>query len=231
MPDPRRDGVRFWGLVTLGAAGLAVALWLLSPLDLVLVRSLRQPGSAFGKIVALLGEWPGWLAVLLCALGLALSRRRPGLRRSRPLFFSVILLALLHPLLITQGLKFGWGRVRPADLRADESDYTPFFRPAGPGAGESFPSGHVAMSLAGAPLPFFWWRRGRRRAAALAFAGLFSLGVLVSLGRMVAGAHYPTDCVFPLGLAFLLAAAIERRLGAGVPEDGPPGLTRGRHIG
>ncbi len=222
MPGVRTDGARFYGLIALGAASLAAALWLLSPLDLLLLRALRQPGSVFGRMVSLFGEWPGWLAVLLCALGLALSRRRPGLRRSRPLFLSVILLALLHPLLVTQGLKFGWGRVRPADLRADESNYTPFFRPAGPGAGESFPSGHVAMSLAAAPLPFHLWRRKRRRAAAAAFAGLLALGVLVSLGRMVAGAHYPTDCVFPLGLAFLLAAVIERRLGADRPADRPP---------
>ncbi|NMB77058.1 MAG: phosphatase PAP2 family protein [Myxococcales bacterium] len=222
MPGSPNGGARFYGLIALGAAGLAAALWLLSPLDLLLSRSLHQPGSAFGRIVLLCGEWPGWLAVLLCALGLVWSRRRPGLRRSRPLFLAVILLALLHPLLVTQALKFGWGRVRPADLRADASNYTPFFYPAGPGAGESFPSGHVAMSLAAAPLPFHLWRHRQRRAAAAAFAGLLALGVLVGLGRMVAGAHYATDCLFSLGLSFLLAAVIERRLGGAIPAGRPP---------
>jgi membrane-associated phospholipid phosphatase len=212
--------VRLEPLLCVFGAALFLLMLLLSPVDLELARSLHRPGNTFGRMVLLFGEWPGWIAVLLAALGLALGRRRPRLREYRPLFWSVIWLALIHPLLITQGLKFGWGRVRPADLSANGSDFTPFYRPAGPGAGESFPSGHVAMSVAGAPLPFFLWRRGRARAAAVALSILLAIAALVSLGRMVAGAHYLTDCLFSAGLAFLLAPALERHLSRAPPATG-----------
>jgi membrane-associated phospholipid phosphatase len=34
----------------------------------------------------------------------------------------------------------------------------------------------------------------------------------VAFGRIQAGAHYFTDCLFSAGLSFLLAAAVVRRL-------------------
>jgi membrane-associated phospholipid phosphatase len=47
-------------------------------------------------------------------------------------------------------------------------------------------------------------------ATLLGLALVLFYGLLVAYGRIMAGAHYLTDCVFAAGLAFLLGACIMR---------------------
>jgi len=199
---------RFWLPWGAGAGLWAAGLALLARHDLALTRAWMDRDAPFGRAVFLLGEAPGWLAVALAVLVLALLRTRPAGRLAalrRPAR-HVLLQSLAHPLLLTQGLKLLWGRVRPLHCGPDLAGFTPFWLPAGPGAGESFPSGHVAMSLAAAPLAFWLWREGHRGAALGAGAALAGLGLVVGAGRVVSGSHFATDAWFSLGSAFLLAA-------------------------
>ena len=83
--------------------------------------------------------------------------------------------------------------------------------PAGVGAGVSFPSGHVAMAMVPAVLPFALWRAGRRCFAVFAMVGVVLLGATVALGRIVAGRHYLTDTLFSMGAALLLASLLPCR--------------------
>jgi membrane-associated phospholipid phosphatase len=198
---------RFWT-----AWSACLGLWLagfalLAPHDLTLSRTFSERTHPFGVWVFRLGELPGWLAVAL-ALGCLLTTRRPPTGRlgaCRPLAWQVLAQALAHPLLVTQAFKFLWGRVRPLHLDPGAEAFTPLWLPAGPGAGESFPSGHVAMSVAIAPLAFWLWRRGQRLAGGLALAGVLLIGLTVAAGRVVSASHFPTDAWFSLGLGLLLA--------------------------
>ncbi len=202
----------FWIIWSLGLALWVAALVLGSPHDLDLSRGVADPRGIFGRLVGMAGEWPGWIVVLGALVALIAGRRRGPSRSLRPLGWSVVLMALIHPLAVTQSLKLLWGRVRYLHLSSDLSDFTPFYLPAGPGAGESFPSGHVAMAFVWAPLPFFLWSRGRRGAAALtALVGL-TYGLGVAWGRICAGKHYLTDVTFAGGLALLLAPLLVRWL-------------------
>jgi len=204
---------RFWTLWTAAFIAWVAALAVAASFDLAAMQAFADPSSRFGKLVQLAGEWPGWLAVA-ASVTVLIAGRRPDsrLRPLRPLALAIVILAIVQPLLITQGFKHLWGRVRFRDLAPGLAGYTPCFVPAGPGAGLSFPSGHVAMAAVVTPV-VFWLARLRGRTAplvALLFVLLYVLGV--AWGRILAGAHYPTDCLFSAGLSFLIAAPLVRCL-------------------
>lgn len=198
----------FW---TVWGAGLAVwvaALLLAAPWDLEVSAALIDRGAALGRLVALAGEWPAWAATAFCILVLILGRKpESSFRPWRPLAWAVILLAIISPLIITQAFKFLWGRVRFRDLGVDFAGFTPFYIPAGTGAGLSFPSGHVAMAFVLSPLVFFL-----TRLRWLALSGVLLYGLVVAFGRVQAGAHYLTDCLFSIGISFLVGAVLVRWL-------------------
>lgn len=203
-----RSRVLWFSGLGLWAAALALA----APLDLQLSLAVVDRGDGLGQLVAALGEAPSWALLALALVVLALgNRRRRQLRAWRPLALALVLLALIYPLLVTQAIKFLWGRVRFRDLSPDRSNYTPFYRPAGVGAGLSFPSGHTAMGFLPAPVPFFLGARGRRRAALLAWIVVLAYGLAVAWGRIVLGAHYLTDTLFSMGMELLLAPLVVRR--------------------
>jgi membrane-associated phospholipid phosphatase len=197
---------RFWLVWGAATAAWAAGLALLAPYDLALSRAWMERDSQFGQAVFHFGEAPGWLSVVAALCVLAVAQARPRGRLPRALAWHVLFQALAHPLLLTQALKFLWGRVRPLACGPDFAAFAPFWQPAGPMAGESFPSGHVAMALVAAPLVFWLWRQGRRRAALAVAAALVALGLTVAAGRVVSGSHFATDTWFSFGSAFLVAA-------------------------
>jgi len=143
--------------------------------------------------------------------------------------WAVILTAVICPGLGVQTLKQLWGRVRFVHLRPDLSDYTPFYIPAGVGAGESFPSGHVAMALVCVPIPIHLRRIERRRAAWLAWLLVILYGFGVAWGRVVWGKHYLTDVVFSFGLGLVGGPMVLHCCAARCSHDGdgrPPLVDR-----
>lgn len=203
-----------------GAAWIA-GLFLLVPYDLPASLALTDRQAFDAQFVFYAGELPGWICILLSAVALfggrsAGSRLRPW----RPAGQAIIIQALALPLALTQGLKILWGRVRFIHLQVDLSDYTPFYQPAGPGAGMSFPSGHVAMAVVMASLPVFLWRTGRRGWASLAWLLVIAWGLFVTWGRVRAGSHYLTDCWFSFGLGILTGACLGRWAGRRVALGG-----------
>ena len=203
----------FWTVWGAGFAVWAAALAVSAPWDLEVSLAIADREAALGRVVALAGEWPAWAATALCVVVLILGRKQDSsLRAYRPLALAVILLAIICPLIITQSFKFLWGRVRFRNLGVDFAGFTPFYIPAGPGAGLSFPSGHVAMAFVLTPVVFFLARLRGTVPALIALAGVLLYGCLTAFGRIQAGAHYLTDCIFSIGLSFLLAAVLVRRL-------------------
>jgi len=207
----------FWTVWGAGLAVWAAALLLAASWDLEVSAALVDREAALGRLVALAGEWPAWAATAFCMVVLILGRKpESSFRPWRPLAWAVILLAIISPLIITQAFKLLWGRVRFRNLGVDFAGFTPFYTPAGPGTGLSFPSGHVAMAFVISPVVFFLVRLRW-----LALSGVLLYGLVVAFGRIQAGAHYLTDCLFSIGMSFLIGAVLIRwlvrsRLGSGV---------------
>lgn len=204
MTSPRTFWTVWGACFTVWVAALAIA----APWDLEVSTALVHREAFLGRLVALAGEWPAWAATAFCVVILILGRKpESSFRAWRPLALAIVVLAVINPLIITQGFKFLWGRVRFRDLGAGFAGFTPFYIPAGPGAGLSFPSGHVAMAFVLTPLVFFL-----TRLRWLALCGVLLYGLVVAFGRIQAGAHYLTDCIFAIGVAFLVGAALVRCL-------------------
>lgn len=180
--------------------------------DLEISRSFYRPDAWLARTVEGWGEVPAWCLVAWALAALLFSRRLRLQHWAKNLAAAVLLLALLEPLLVTQTLKFFWGRVRFRDLAPGFSNFTPFYLPAGPGAGESFPSGHVAMALVTSAAAFAFQKVGRLPAVLLAWLLVGAYGGAVFAGRILAGAHYFTDCLFSAGGTLLLGAVVSRVL-------------------
>ena len=181
-------------------------LFLISPWDLVLSRNLTDGGNGFGRLINDWGQVPGWIGVAL-ALFCLVTRNQ---MLPKPLAKCIVLQGLVQGLLVTHTLKQLRGRVRPSNISPDPIEYSPFYLPAGPLHGESFPSGHVAAAMMLAPIPFDFWRIGKPRTAALSLAVLLVYWISVAYGRIVFGVHFPTDCLFSIGFGLLLAALTTR---------------------
>lgn len=204
----RCSAPRFWIAWTFGLLSAAAVLALAAPHDLAITRAFARPGGTFGYLVARFGEWPGIAAVVASLVLVLWSRRRPALRRHVPVAAALLALATLHPLAMTQLLKWLWGRPRPDALGVADLRYTPFYQPAGVGAGRSFPSGHVAISSVFVALAY-----GASGWAALpAWLGALGYPLLVAAGRIVERRHFLCDTLFSLLSALLLAPLLLRRL-------------------
>ena len=191
------DSRRFWGRWFLFFAFWASSLYWLGLRDLELSQKISNPDDPFGLFINDWGGIPCW-PVLFWAL-------IECLRRRTPLAQAIIAQGLIQGLLITHFLKRGWGRCRPNGLGVEFSEYSPFYLPAGPGCGESFPSGHVATGMVLAPIPFYLWRKGEYLASFSVFLTLAFYWLALGYGRVRFGVHYPTDCLFSIGLGVLLA--------------------------
>jgi membrane-associated phospholipid phosphatase len=68
------------------------------------------------------------------------------------------------------------------------------------------------MAFVFSPLPFFFARQARAGWVAATATGVLGLGAAVAYGRILAGAHYLTDCLFAAGAGALLSALLVRVL-------------------
>ncbi len=203
---------RFWSRWASGVFAWWAAMAIAAPFDLQISRSLSGQSPPLVYAVQKYGQWPGRFCAIVAVVALLFSFSRLSFsklvasdRALRWLAVSIILLMLVDQLLITQSLKSVWGRVRFRDLDPAFANYTAFFQSAGRSAGQSFPSGHVAMALVFTPIPFFLYSLKSRWALASLLA-VVAYGLLVVYGRIAAGAHYLTDCIFSFGLAWLVGS-------------------------
>lgn len=194
--------VAFW---LAGLVGWIAALALISPYDLAISTWAYRPHSRYGEIVRYYGEWPGIAFALLCLFGLLRSADRTSrLALYRPLWLGGVIYALAYPVTIVQVLKAFWGRVRFIMLSPGLANFTPFYVPAGVGAGDSFPSGHAAIASAPIAWPLFDLLEGRYRRLLISAPIAVGYQLAVAWGRIVAGRHYATDVLFSIGVGWLL---------------------------
>lgn len=202
----RSLAVGLWAWAALAAALLAVQL---SGLDLALPRgwfeaeTMRFVGDQWlwVRVSYHAAPWLGWtmLAASTLVLGLPRLRRRPAWRRAAVAAWCVALVA--NGLLIEWALKDGWGRPRPREVATfgGTHAYEPFWHPSEACSRNcSLASGHAAAGFALMAVGALARRKRWHRALAI---GLLA-GLLVGLGRVAQGAHFPTD-VLVAGLVVL----------------------------
>ncbi len=68
------------------------------------------------------------------------------------------------------------------------------------------------MAFVLTPLVFYFARTSSRKTSLFVTLVVFVYGLAVAYGRILAGAHYLTDCIFSIGSSFLVAAVVMRLL-------------------
>ena len=206
----------------------ATALITLTDLDRETARLFYLQGSGFvagdrlpWRALYRYGEWPALLLAASALVCLAAGFFRTGLRRYRRACLFLLLVYLLGPGLLVNGiLKTHWDRPRPVDV-VDFGGAQPFVQLSAPtfdGAeGRSFPSGHASVAFYLAS-PWFLLRSTNRRAARLWLGAGLAYGGLMSLTRMVQGAHFLSDVLWSWGIVHLLGLLLAHWLRLDQPK-------------
>ena len=124
-------------------------------------------------------------------------------------FLLIVLTSVIGAgVIVNAVLKNHWGRPRPDQTVqfGGKWEYRDITEPGTPGKGASFPCGHCSMGFLFTALFVF-----RRKAPVLAWTGLiFGLiyGGLVSITRIIQGAHYPLDTLWSLAVIVLTAMTL-----------------------
>lgn len=229
------DGRRFWVEIAVVLAVLtlfSLAVRMLD-LDLRIARRFYRPGqmpawigigSAFWDAVYRFGPWPANIVGGASLIGFLASFFRAGLRRHRrSLLLLATVLAIGPGLVVNLALKDHWGRPRPRDCVefGGARSFLPVGTPGGAQAGRGFPSGHASSGFYFLALYILW--RGRRpKAAALGLLAGLGMGTILSMQRMLVGAHFLSDCVWSAGIVVLTTLAADRVYRAKFESDQNP---------
>ena len=119
-------------------------------------------------------------------------------------FFFAAMLALGPGLLVNGVFKPHWHRPRPVQTRAfgGSESFVPVWGLGSNPQNKSFPCGHASMGFYLFAPAFLLYRK--RRVWALAFVALGLVGGLViGAGRVLQGAHYPSDVLWSAGMVYL----------------------------
>jgi membrane-associated phospholipid phosphatase len=101
---------------------------------------------------------------------------------------------LVGNLILIQGLKQLWGRVRFRDL-TDATEFTAWYLPQGLTGESSFPSGHTGMGWLLLPL-ILLLPEDKRKARVWVGVLVSAFAIAVALSRVKIGAHYLSDVLF-----------------------------------
>jgi len=191
--------------IPLGAAIFLTVVLYLTNADLEIESRFYSPESGWflGKENPwhLLYEY-GYIPALLLAGGgllvFVVSFLRKELVPYRKIGLFFITFMILGPgLVINAGFKDHWGRPRPADI-VNFGGSEPFryaWERGESGQGKSFPSGHAAVGFF-LFSPFFILRQVYRKWAVMFLYLGIAYGILMGIGRMVQGGHFPTDVLW-----------------------------------
>lgn len=92
-------------------------------------------------------------------------------------------------------IKEFWGRARPRELFADQSNFSPWYRPQHFPGSQSFPSGHAGNAFSTLLLVLFAEKHSKESVKWAYAFGIF-WGILIAISRVVIGAHFPSDVLF-----------------------------------
>ena len=130
--------------------------------------------------------------------------------REAGLFFAAML--ALGPGLIVNGvLKPYWHRPRPVQTLAfgGSQPFVPVLESGTSPHSKSFPCGHASMGFYLLAPAFLLYRQRRDWALAFVALGLVA-GFVIGAGRVLQGAHYPSDVVWSAGMVYLSGLVLLR---------------------
>jgi len=107
----------------------------------------------------------------------------------------VVKMTLFGYVLCIQCIKYLWGRVRFRELDAAFSQFTPWYSPQGITGFDSFPSGHAATGFMLLSL-LILLNNKKKWIQNLTLILIVLWGMVLSLSRVVIGAHYASDVLF-----------------------------------
>lgn len=203
-----------WPLLSLLAATLIIRTF---DLDRALCRLCSDPVSRRFPLadndpwISLYhyGPWPGLLlgaGAGACIAAIGLWRRQWHVHVRIGMF--LLMAAMLGPGFLVNGvLKTYWGRPRPHQT-VDFGGHLPFSPIGDIGVGlsdhnGSFPSGHASIAFFLLAPAFLCRDRKHWRRACLAMG--LAWGTLSGIGRVVQGAHFPSDILWSGGITYLAA--------------------------
>jgi membrane-associated PAP2 superfamily phosphatase len=206
----------FWVGGTVGALLLFTWVWSAMGMDLRVsalffdptrgwVFHDRQPWYGLYRY----GTIPGIVFSAGALLGWAAGFRHRRLASWRPYLLLVVLTTVIGSgIIVNTVLKPYWGRPRPdqCTVFGGQWEYRDIHQPGTPGKGASFPSGHASIAFVFIVL-YGFQRRSPRLALIGGTAGL-GYGGLMSITRVVQGAHFAADTVWSLGVMALTAQVL-----------------------
>ena len=190
--------------------GLTLLFWV-TRIDIIILRLFYSKTQGWfmandllwillHKYGSLLGILMGVASLINLVLGLFIKRY--SVYRKAALFLVIAL--VLGPGLITNTLlKDHWGRARPMQVKefGGSKEYTKVWVKTDFKYGRSFASGHASIGFF-LMTPFFVLRKKRGKwALAFLITGLI-YGGLMGLGRMIQGAHWPSDVLWAAGIVY-----------------------------
>jgi membrane-associated PAP2 superfamily phosphatase len=223
LPDNRRGAMRsravwfrsslFWPLhAPLLLLAVLTVMFRVSDADIEICRWLYEHGHHPGwrtpsALLHCLYEYGPLPALALGIGGMAIGILGTFWQRLRPYreagFFLAAMLALGPGLIVNGVFKPYWQRPRPLQTLAfgGSEPFVPVWELGASPHCKSFPSGHASMGFY-LLAPAFLCHRRRRLALTFVAVGLAG-GLLVGAGRVMQGAHYPSDVVWSAGMVYL----------------------------
>lgn len=206
---------RYWlpELIVLALLAVsAIILFAVTNLDSTAARLFYHPELGYvwpvsGRpLWAMLYRATPWMTGSMAVCGgvmLVVGLLREQSKRFRLYGLFILLCVLLGPgLVINAVLKDHWGRPRPRQTVefGGQFQYVHPLVPSGTN-GKSFPSGDASVGFVSSA-GWWLWRRSHPKRAVLSLAAGMSLGTLLGLGRMAAGAHFLSDVIWSALIVF-----------------------------
>jgi membrane-associated phospholipid phosphatase len=226
-PIPQPDLRRIWlraGVPGLVLWALALVLWAQGGVDrwaLFVFDQARVSGASWVGIFRGLTGYGLTAIALLCVVYYLVQTRKPTWDAPKTLYLYVIF-SLGFSGIVGDLLKLVIDRPRPAAAFGDQ------ILALSHATSSALPSGHATKAVALAlPVLFFVGRRPGSQGLWRLLVGVVALGVAIS--RIVLGAHYVSDVMAGIGMAFLglpIAIWLAHRLLARVPRHRLPSLAQ-----
>lgn len=173
-----------------------------------------------------------FVALVLAAYGLSFRQAFGPRRFAWRAWATYYMACLLTFFAVNRGMKLFFGRARPSEVLRGVLDFTPlwsignydFLDALSKG---SFASGHTTTSMVLLPLAFLALGGGRSAGTVPLFVLALGWGAFAGWGRVITGAHYPSDIVWAVVVCVWVCVLVRECLFPAKAPPEHPGLPAG----